>query len=474
VRVSTDAPEAFERHYSADIETAGTGAAPADLRFLVQAVTGTGLVSLAANNGLYFQLVQSATISSPKHSTALTLAPPSTPGPYDHVATFSATLRDLKTVQVANGQIIFTVGSQRVVAQTTNGTATASITILGLPGAYQVKAAFVETGTLLGTTASADYAVVKKATSLAFGTTPFLVTLTDADAHLMRDQTVFFNVAGNGLSQTISAQTSRDGVAQLRGLTLPTGAYTVTAYFLGDIPFDTDKVAKLSDARYLPSSVSTTLVPDKARPTCLITAVGIDPATGQRFIQVTVQDKDSGLASVSATRLTNATLSIPDYAAGIQTPIVVTAYRVNPALGTVVSLEVVDVAGNVTNCDPALLEVGGRGEARTATASDILPTERYVTVYNGRPGVNRLEIIVNKRTFAVNGLKAGEVRTIDIGKALHKGKNVVTVKVEGNPKGSALVLISDTAPTPAQTRRNPNDPESANPSNTNKNDEGED
>jgi hypothetical protein len=471
-RTFTNSPSSFERHYSADIETAGTAASPADLRLLVQAVTGTGLVSVAANNGQYYQVVQSPTISTPKHSTVLTLTPPSTPSAYDHSATFSATLRDLTTQLPANGQIIFTVGSQQVAAQTTNGTATATLTIMGFPGAYQVKAAFVETPTLLGATASHDYAIVKKATSLAFGITPFLVKLTDADGHLMRDQTVFFNVTGSAVPQTLSAQTGRDGVAQLRGLNVPAGTYTVTAFFLGAIPFDTGGLANLSDERYSASSVSTTLVADKAGPTCSITAVGIDPGTLRRFISITFQDKGSGLASVSATRLTNAVLSIPPYVAGTQAPLIVTAYRVNQALGTVVSLEGVDAAGNVTNCDPALLEVGGRGEARTATASDILPTERYVTVYNGRPGINRLDIVVNKRTFEIDGLKPGQVRTIDIAKGLHKGKNVVTVKVEGNPDGSALVLISDTAPTPAQTRRNPNDPQGGNNNNNNSN-EGE-
>jgi hypothetical protein len=50
---------------------------------------------------------------------------------------------------------------------------------------------------------------------------------------------------------------------------------------------------------------------------------------------------------------------------------------------------------------------------------------------------------------------------------------VVTVKVEGNPNGSALVLISDTAPTPAQTRRNPNDPQQGNNADSNNNDGGD-
>ncbi len=472
-----NAPDTFERHYSGDIETVGTAASPADLRILIQAVTGTGLVSVAANNGLYYQVVQAPTISTPKDATKLTLTPPSTPAPYDHSATFSASLLDLHTLKPADGQVIFTVGSQQVAVQTVNGTATATLTILGLPGAYKVTAAFAETSTLLGTTASADYTVLKKATSLAFGTTPFLVTLTDADGHLLRDEAVFFYVNGNGTSQTISAQTGRDGVAQLRGLNLPAGSYTVTAYFLSPdkpdgIPFGGGKFS-VSDDRYSPSMATSTLVSDKTGPSCAITAVGT--SGGQRFINITVQDRSpgSGLASVSATRLTNATLSVPDFAVGTQSPLTVTAYRTLSTLGTVISLEVVDVAGNVTNCDPALLEVGGRGEARTATASDILPNERYVTVYNGRPGVSRLEIVVNKRTFEMNGLKAGEVRTIDIAKGLHKGKNVVTVKVEGNPNGSALVLISDTAPTPAQTRRNPNDPQQGNNVDSNNNDGGD-
>ena len=82
------------------------------------------------------------------------------------------------------------------------------------------------------------------------------------------NQTVFFNVTGAGGSQTLSAQTGRDGVAQLRGLNLPAGTYTVTAYFLGVIPFDTGKVANPSDERYSASVVSKTVVADVVRPSC--------------------------------------------------------------------------------------------------------------------------------------------------------------------------------------------------------------
>src|SRR5262249_17948913 len=132
--------------------------------------------------------------------------------------------------------------------------------------------------------------------------------------------------------------------------------------------------------------------------------------------------------------------------------VVVTATRIDDSLPALVSLEVTDVAGNVTNCDHTLLEVGGAGEPHTATARGIVPSEHFVTAYNGTPGVSRLQIDVNRRTDEMKDLDTGEVRTVDIARALHKGQNAVTVRVEGKPRGGALIVISDTRP-PVTPRR---------------------
>jgi hypothetical protein len=76
-------------HYTASIDTSGTGANPQSVRLFVQAVSGTGLVSLATNNGAYYQFVpETATLGNPKAATSLTLQPPATP----YVATYRSHL----------------------------------------------------------------------------------------------------------------------------------------------------------------------------------------------------------------------------------------------------------------------------------------------------------------------------------------------------------------------------------------------
>ena len=380
----------------------------------------------------------------------MTLSPPTSPSPYDHSVTFKATLKSLGVP--ANGQIVFTVGSQRQAAQTVGGSATTQMVIQELPGTYTVTAAFAETSTLLGSSASATMTVTKKATSLAFGATPFLVTLTDADGNLLRDETVFFNVTSGSARQTVAVQTSRDGVAQLRGLTVPSGTYTVTAYFLGQIPYGAGLFATVTDDRYNPSSVRSTLVFNPNPPSCDLTNAGIDDQ-GRRFIEVTVRDAVSGLASVSTTEMNNLTVNIPTFANGLQTALIVRATKVDQSQSSQLGLEVVNVAGKITDCDPVAVVLGGRGESRSTTVENVVPEEHFVVVYNGDPGIRSLRVRVNRHTWQINGLRPGEVRTLDIAQALKaNGRNTVTLTAQGPALGTALVLISDRAPASAIVR----------------------
>jgi hypothetical protein len=448
--VSRDA-NSFTRHYFADIETAGTGAAPADLRLLIQAVTGTGLVSMRLNDGQYFQVIpRTATVSSPKKSTVLRLSPPVNPTPFDHTATFSANLVLKGDVPIADQTVLFTVGSQQKTALTDReGIARVSMVLQGLPNTYQVVAAFAETPSLLPSSTSSDLKIVKKETRVAFGPTPFLATLRDADNRLMREQMLFFTVTGHGVSQTVASLTTANGVGRLSGLTVPPGSYSVTVRFLGQVPYDdTGLTANIVDERYSPSSATTTLVVDRTPPRCDLTSVDPD----KQIIAVEIQDASgSGLASVSATELVNATLSIPTYDAGVLSALKVTATKIDPNLASQLGLEVVDVAGNVTFCDPVAVLVGA---PRSVTIRDVKSSEHFVVIYNGRPGLHGLQVKVNRRTWHVQGVRPGEVRTLDIAPALYTDDhNTVILTAEGPPGGSALVLISDMAPASAAARR---------------------
>jgi hypothetical protein len=110
-----------------------------------------------------------------------------------------------------------------------------------------------------------------------------------------------------------------------------------------------------------------------------------------------------------------------------------------------VQLEVVDVEGNVTRCDPviATLRIPDGAASVRAPFRDIPAAERFLTVQNGEPGLTRLRVRVNGAAFAVVELGPGEVLTMDLGPALQAGKNRVVFKAWGEPGATALIVLAD-------------------------------
>jgi hypothetical protein len=67
-----------------------------------------------------------------------------------------------------------------------------------------------------------------------------------------------------------------------------------------------------------------------------------------------------------------------------------------------------------------------------------------VAIYNNTPGLRQLDIRVNGELFRVTRLHNGEVRTIDVAKALKPGThNTVVLTARGSATGNAEVVISD-------------------------------
>ena len=96
--------------------------------------------------------------------------------------------------------------------------------------------------------------------------------------------------------------------------------------------------------------------------------------------------------------------------------------------------------------DPILLLlVNDKSESATLSAgSDVPRAEDKVTITNGTPGLKKIEIIVNGKTFKVVGLKDGEETTVDISPAMVDGDaNQVDFEVKGKPGSYANVMIWD-------------------------------
>ena len=140
----------FIRHYRGSIDTTGTGATVPMLQLFVQAVSGTGLVSLATNNGAYYRFVQeTATISAPKAPTTLV---------FDNAGGFTATYRSSLAVgarltnqrtgaPISGRTVTFTLGLSSNTATTdASGHATATLPVLVAPDQPppQVSVGFAE------------------------------------------------------------------------------------------------------------------------------------------------------------------------------------------------------------------------------------------------------------------------------------------------------------------------------------------
>jgi hypothetical protein len=191
-----------------------------------------------------------------------------------------------ETGQPLPGRIVFFgLGAQNGSGLTDgNGRATATLPLLGLPGDYEVRAAFPGTSADAASTApnTFQFEISKQNTILclepqsasnddtcqqpasfsgnASDDALLVATLTDAAGRRLFEKTVVFVVTGSEGSHSESIITDYAGRAFLGNLPLPPGTYTVTAYFSGNIPLSTGQTITLDDPRYNPSTRSSSLI----------------------------------------------------------------------------------------------------------------------------------------------------------------------------------------------------------------------
>ncbi len=154
--------------YVGFIDTAATAADPTDVRLFIQAVGGTGLVSVASNQGAYYRIVnQTVSAAAPKIGTTLTLQAPA-PAAYASRIPLSARLADPSGNPVSGKTIKFDLGGTASSATTgLDGTASGSLLVSAEPGSYQVTADFVEDLSFLASSASQPITVTPATATLA-------------------------------------------------------------------------------------------------------------------------------------------------------------------------------------------------------------------------------------------------------------------------------------------------------------------
>jgi CSLREA domain-containing protein len=242
------------------------GVPAGDVRFIVQAANGVGLVSAATNLGAYYSGL--GTAADDLLETAVSLQSPPTSGAYGTEITVSAALT-ANGDPLANQFVTFRVGAQqRTVLTDAWGVASVELALLGLPGDGELAVTFGGDLVYQASFDTAPFTITKQVTILTLEpetatievgqASPFVATLTDAEERPFGEKTVFFIISGDNGSYAQAAITDFAGRAPLADIPLPVGEYTVDVYFSGTIPLPNGDLS-LPDDRYLPATVSGTL-----------------------------------------------------------------------------------------------------------------------------------------------------------------------------------------------------------------------
>lgn len=239
------------------------GTTPAlDVRALVQAVGGNGLVTWASNDGAYYRIVtETATAADPKIATSLALSLATSTGAYR--ATLPVRARLTTGAGGLNGKVVsFRSGGVRIDAVTANdangqaGWASAQLPLLAAPGQTALTVGFEEDADYLGSGAETTLTVTRApsrfdgaSTTVLSAGSVLLATLiggTGATSEPLGSQLVTLSGAGR------TVQTFTDGYGRVRLDTLdgfPTGGFSVTIAFAGN-------------DRYLPAGSVSVSVPN--------------------------------------------------------------------------------------------------------------------------------------------------------------------------------------------------------------------
>ena len=190
----------------------------------------------------------------------------------------------------------------------------------------------------------------------------------------------------------------------------------------------------------------TTLSPDSTPPLWGVPTPGTN-SSGQAIATVTVRDTGSGLASISVISSGNCVLTWPSFTPGTTSSVTVTATKINQSLKASFALQAVDVAGNSSALDPVVAQITiPRGEKTvTRTYKNLPAEEHFLSLSNGTPGLTRFSVRVNGGPARVFSLTDGQQLAVDLGAEMQRKNNQVTVTGRGPARGSAALLISDSA-----------------------------
>ena len=227
-------------------------AAPASLRFLVQAVNGLGLVSFDDAFGSYYRVAGTVGVAAaPPAATALHLQSPPTGGVFGDTTSVTAVLTSGGSGLGGVSVTISIGGSARAATTAADGSVTVAVPLAAVPGPATVSAAFAGDDAFQPAGDSAPFTVAQAPTTLSpftaqlpgvipGGDTGLKTTLAAAVGGASQPlslQSVLVTVSGPGGSQASSLTSDYLGRVTVPPTDLPPGTYSVTAVFAGDATY---------------------------------------------------------------------------------------------------------------------------------------------------------------------------------------------------------------------------------------------
>jgi hypothetical protein len=148
---------------------------------------------------------------------------------------------------------------------------------------------------------------------------------------------------------------------------------------------------------------------DTTNPVCKLVATS---SGSPKSITVLIQDEGSGLESVDY-NVTNANITTPNpLEVGSTDAFYIIATKVNQALGSTLTVQVKDIGGNITDCDPVIparrvVRVAGND---ATVLRGVYATQTTLKIRNGLSATQKVVVRVNGHTLTLRGLKPGQVR----------------------------------------------------------------
>ena len=243
-----------------------------DVRYLVQAANGVGLVGIDDNQGTYFTPGMIPGLNEDLDPTSLALAGGNPDAAeYGEFVTVRATLTDDAGDGLADRAVTFALGGASRTAFTDSaGVAETELPMTVLPGTYDLVASYDgDSGTAPTSDTASGFTVSKQATTLTLSVADGIASATlRGNANLpLREKIVYFAYtdAGGSVLAGRTVITNYLGVAELPLTERPPGATQIRAYFgVAETPVPDGEVIDLSDPSYAASGPVSTALPSTA------------------------------------------------------------------------------------------------------------------------------------------------------------------------------------------------------------------